>query len=61
MSTMKKTEDMNLGEEVADYTFKQLCDSLLSMYDQMDEEEQHAFDLGEMYGLIRAARKDKGR
>lgn len=45
-------------EAAVNYTFDRLKETLLSMYDQMDEEEQHAFDLGKMFGQIKAARKE---
>lgn len=50
----EKTKD----EEMVDYALKQLEESLMCMYDNFGEEEQHAFDLGEMYGMIKAARKE---
>jgi hypothetical protein len=55
---MKNENNIQLDEKSVNYTLDQLQDSLMSMYDQFSEEEQHAFDLGEMYGLIRAARKE---
>jgi hypothetical protein len=55
---MKNENNLQLDEKSVNYTLDQLQDSLMSMYDQFSEEEQHAFDLGEMYGLIRAARKE---
>lgn len=45
-------------EAAVNYAFDRLEETLLSMYDQMCEEEQHAFDLGEMFGQIKAARKE---
>ncbi len=53
----EKTKD----EEMVDYALKQLEESLICMYDNFGEEEQHAFDLGEMYGMIKmikAAKKE---
>lgn len=55
---MKDENNLQLDEKSVNYTFDQLQDSLMSMYDQFSEEKQHAFDLGEMYGLIIAARKE---
>lgn len=49
-----------LDEAAVNYTFDRLQEALLCMYDQMGEEEQHAFDLGEMFGQIKAVRKEIG-
>lgn len=55
---MSAKDEKTKDEEMVDYALKQIKESLMCMYDNFDEEEQHAFDLGEMYGMIKAARKE---
>ena len=43
------------GSDLAFYALREIQHSLSEMYEGMSEDEQHAFDLGEMWGLIRAA------
>ena len=41
--------------DLAYFALREIQNSLTQFYEGMSEDEQHAFDLGEMYGLIRAA------
>ena len=43
------------GSDLAYYALREIKNSLSQMYEGMSEDEQLAFDLGEMFGLIEAA------
>lgn len=43
------------GSDLAYYALREIQHSLTQMYEGMSEDEQHAFDLGEMWGLVCAA------
>lgn len=43
------------GSDLAYYALREIKHSLSEIYGDMSEEEQKAFDLGEIWGLISAA------
>lgn len=49
----EKTKD----EKMVDYV-RQLENSLMYIYNSLSDEERHAFDLGEMYGMIKVEKEE---